>query len=68
MINFEELEDRIKNCSSDKELLIIEDEIFELGKKHPDVAENLILLIENRRKNLQEHACDPWRMKKLKEL
>ena len=42
MINFEELEDRIKNCSSDKELLILEDEIFELGKKHPDIAESLL--------------------------
>ncbi len=67
MINYEELEDRIKNCTSEKELLIIEDELYELTKKHPEAdLDNLFFLITDRKKYLQNHTCDPWGSRKQK--
>jgi len=69
MIDYEGFEARIRNCSSEKELLRIEDEICELVKKRPEVdSERLYSLIASRKKHLQDHTCDPWRLKKRKNL
>ncbi len=65
MINYKEFEDRIKNCSSEKELLIIEDEVSELSEKFPEIdSDRLYFLIADRRKYLQDHTCDPWKLRK----
>lgn len=65
MINYEEIEDRIRNSSTEEELLIVEDEISELVEKNPDVdLDRLYFLIADRKKNLQDHACDPWKLRK----
>ncbi len=65
MINYEEIEDRIKNSSTDEELLFVEDEVSELVEKNPDVDfDRLYFLIADRRKNLQDHTCDPWKLRK----
>jgi hypothetical protein len=69
MIDYKDFEARIKNCSSEKELLIIEDEVYELSEKHPEIdSDRLHLLIADRRKYLQEHTCNPWKTRRQKKL
>ena len=65
MIEYKEFEDRIRNCQSEKELLVLEDEVSELAKKYPDIdSDRLYLLIAYRRRHLQDHVCDPWKLRK----
>ena len=64
MKEYRELEDKIKNCSSEKELLILEDAVSEFAKKHPEIdSDKLHFLIVNRKKHLHDHTCDPWKLR-----
>ena len=46
-------------------MLIVEDELSKLVEKNPDVDfDRLYFLIADRRKNLQDHTCDPWKLRK----
>jgi len=67
MKKYRELEDKIKNCSSKKELLILEDMVSEFAKKHPEIdSDKLYFLIVYRKKYLHDHTCDPWKLRKFK--